>query len=130
VKYIQFIEKVAEAAGGLSLGRAEAITLATLRTLAERITGTEARDLTAQLPSELKDPLAVNVTERAEYFDLDEFARRVADRADIDLDQAYSGVRAVFATLRGAVSHGEFDDVLAQLPNEFQLLLEPAAGPW
>jgi uncharacterized protein (DUF2267 family) len=33
-----------------------------------------------------------------------------------------SDVIAVMATLRDAVTPGEFDDVLSQLPNEFQRL--------
>jgi uncharacterized protein (DUF2267 family) len=124
MKYPQFIEKVAERMGG-SLGQAEAMTQATLLTLADRITGGEARDLAAQLPTELRQFLE-HTDEPAEAFDLEEFVGRVSLRAGVDRETARRGVPAVFQTLYAAVSAGEFDDVLAQLPKEFQKLV-PAA---
>ena len=52
MKYLQFVEQVAERTD-VSLGEAEALTRATLRTLAERVSGGQARDLAAQLAVEL-----------------------------------------------------------------------------
>jgi uncharacterized protein (DUF2267 family) len=124
MKYVQFIEKVSERAN-VSLGQAEALTQATLQTLAERITGGEAADLAAQLPAELRGFLAKN-REHAEAFDLGEFVRRVSLRAGVDRELADRGVRAVFQTLHGAVSGGEFEDVMAQLPKEFRELVPTA----
>jgi uncharacterized protein (DUF2267 family) len=124
MRYAQFIEKVAERTGG-SLGQAEALAQATLLTLADRITGGEARDLAAQLPSELRDFLDKK-EEPAEAFDLDEFVHRVSLRAGVDRDTARKGVAAVLQTLYAAVSTGEFEDVLAQLPKEFQNLVPTA----
>jgi uncharacterized protein (DUF2267 family) len=121
MRYAQFIEKVSERMGG-SLGQAEAVTQATLLTLAERITGGEARDLAGQLPEQLREFLDKK-EEPAEAFDLNEFVRRVSLRAGVDRDTAGKGVRAVFQTLHGAVSTGEFEDVMAQLPKEFQNLV-------
>jgi uncharacterized protein (DUF2267 family) len=121
MKYVQFIEKVAEQSN-VSLGQAELVTQATLMTLAERITGGEARDLAAQLPKELRPFLDKN-REQAEGFDLDEFVRRVSVRAGLDRETAERGVRAVFQTMHVAVSGGEFQDVMSQLPKEFQQLV-------
>jgi uncharacterized protein (DUF2267 family) len=121
MKYVQFIEKVSERAG-VSLGQAESLTQATLITLAERITGGEARDLAAQLPNELRGFLTKN-KEEAEKFDLNEFIRRVSLRAGVDRETGRSGVQAVFQTLDAAVSRGEFSDVMAQLPKEFSDLV-------
>ncbi|GII24870.1 DUF2267 domain-containing protein [Planosporangium mesophilum] len=121
MKYARFIEKVAERMGG-SLGQAEAVTQAALLTLAERITGGEARDLAEQLPTELREFLTTT-DEPAEAFDLDEFVRRVSIRAGVDSDTASRGVPAVFQTLHRAVGDGEFQDVLGQLPKEFQNLV-------
>ena len=53
-----------------------------------------------------------------------EFARRVAQRTGIDEADAGAAVMAVLATLRNAVSPGEFQDVLSQLGREFAELLE------
>jgi uncharacterized protein (DUF2267 family) len=124
MKHAQFIEKVAERAN-VSLGQAESLTQATLQTLAERISGGEARDLAAQLPKQLQ-PFLIKNEEDAERFGLDEFIRRVALRAGVERELADTGARAVMQTLHGAVSRGEFEDVMAQLPREFQELVPMA----
>lgn len=122
----KFLKTVAQRAW-TSTDQADVLTRATLETLAERITGGEARDLAAQLPKELQQPLRPRV-EDAERFRLEEFVRRVSQRAGVDDAQAWQAVKAVFATLREAVSPGEFDDVISQLPQEFTDVIKPAAG--
>jgi uncharacterized protein (DUF2267 family) len=126
VDYDQFIAKVAQRAG-TSREDAEALARATLETLAERITGGEAQDLAAQLPKPLKDAVPQRPPGTAEAFDLHEFERRVARRAGVPEDQVEPGIRAVFQTLGEAVTHGEFEDVLAQLPREFRPLASATA---
>jgi uncharacterized protein (DUF2267 family) len=125
MKYAQFIERVAGQAQ-VTLGQAEALTTATLQTLAERISGGEARDLAAQLPKELQGPLDKK-REPAEAFDVNEFIRRVSTRAGTDLDTAGRGARSVFQTLNAAVTTGEFEDVLSQLPKQFRELIPAVA---
>ncbi|MFE9955042.1 DUF2267 domain-containing protein [Micromonospora sp. NPDC005299] len=49
----------------------------------------------------------------------------VPGRAKVDRALAEAGARAVFDTLREAVSAGEYDQVVAQLPTE----LSQVAGP-
>ena len=120
----EFIEAVAERAD-TSRGEAQALVRATLRTLAERISGGEAEDLRAQLPRELKGDLA-SPEENAQGFDVDEFVRRVAERTGLDETDARARVAAVLSALRDAVSPGEFDDVLSQLGREFAELIEAA----
>jgi uncharacterized protein (DUF2267 family) len=115
VQYDEFIRSVAQGAD-ISWEDAERLTAATLRTLAERISGGEAEDLAAQLPKELK-PHLTGVAEEAERFDVDIFVVRVAERAGTDPDQALAHAGAVFATLREAVTAGELDDIAAQLPD-------------
>jgi uncharacterized protein (DUF2267 family) len=46
----------------------------------------------------------------------------------VDGDTARTGVRAVLSTVREAITPGEWDDVVAQLPEEYQVLLAPMAG--
>jgi uncharacterized protein (DUF2267 family) len=118
----QFVSSVAERAG-VDPEQAEALTRAVLATLAERITGGEARDLAAQLPVPLQNPL-LSADEEAEAFSLDEFIRRTAQRAGTDRDTAGIGVAAVMTTLRESISSGEFDDVMSQLPQEFRGVAE------
>jgi uncharacterized protein (DUF2267 family) len=120
MKYEEFISRVAQNAE-LSEEDAARLTRATLATLAERITGGEAQDLAAQLPAPLQTAL-ISAHENAEPFSFEEFVERTAERAGTDPDVAEVAIDAVFATLRDAVTPGEFDDVLSQLPADFHRL--------
>lgn len=120
MQYDEFIASVAED-GAVPEEDAVVLTRATLATLAERISGGEAEDLAAQLPAPLKTALS-STQEDAEGFSFEEFVARTAERAGTDVDVAEVGVIAVFATLREAVTPGEFDDVLSQLPADFHRL--------
>jgi uncharacterized protein (DUF2267 family) len=64
--------------------------------------------------------------EEAERFGLDEFLRRVADRAGVDPSRAGAPARAVFTALGAAIAPGELRDVVRQLPAEFDALLDAA----
>lgn len=123
--YATFTRTTAERAG-LSEEAAERIEHATLRTLADRVSGGEAEDLAAQLPAPLQDDLRAP-REEAEAFGVDEFVRRIAERGDVGPDQARIGAAAVLVTVREAVTPGEFDDVLSQLPQEYRELVGPMA---
>jgi uncharacterized protein (DUF2267 family) len=120
MKYDEFIARVAENVG-VPESEAGSLVRATLATLAERISGGEAQDLAAQLPPPL-DSALVSARENAEAFDFEEFVQRTAERAGAGGDTAARAVVAVFATVGEAVSPGEFDDVLAQLPAGFHRL--------
>jgi uncharacterized protein (DUF2267 family) len=125
VDYKTFIDTEAQRAG-LPRDQAEQLARATLQTLADRITGGEATDLAAQLPSPLKDVLQP-AREEAESFDVDEFVRRVSERAHVDPATARTGAMAVLTTVREAVTPGEFDDVTSQLPQDYRELVGPMA---
>jgi uncharacterized protein (DUF2267 family) len=114
-----------EQAGNMTREEAARAIVATLQTLSERITGGEARDIAALLPRELRS--AMNDTpEPAEPFDLNEFIRRVATREGVDERTAFEHARAVFTALGVAVAPGELRDMAAQLPREYEPLLEAA----
>jgi uncharacterized protein (DUF2267 family) len=123
MKYDEFVDAAADRAG-LSSDEAIVRTDAVRITLAERISGGEARDLASQLPQELQDPLLA-ADEPAEPFGLVEFVRRVGDRAGVDDIDALDGVRAVLGTIGQAITGGEFEDIMAQLPQEFRELVGP-----
>lgn len=127
MNYVEFIEKAGERAR-VAPDQAAVLVRATLLTLAERLTGGEARDLAAQLPKPLRDALDKR-GETAEPFELDEFIRRVGERAGIaDADRARDVVRAVSDTLGEAVTAGELADVMAQLPKELRAALGAGQG--
>ena len=127
MNYDTFLDMVTQRAR-VDSDRAVALTRATLRTLADRLTSGEAYDLAAQLPQPLQMPLRP-ATEAAERFPADEFVRRTAERAGVDGSTARTGVRAVLTTLREALSGGEFDDVMTQLPRQYHDLVEPVLMP-
>jgi uncharacterized protein (DUF2267 family) len=123
VDYPTFIKAEADRAG-LPQDQAESVAHATLRTLADRITAGEAQDLAAQLPGPLKEDLRKD-REEAEAFDVDEFLRRVGERAHVDESTARTGAAATMVTVREAVTPGEFDDITSQLPQEYRELVGP-----
>jgi uncharacterized protein (DUF2267 family) len=119
----QTFTRTAAQRAGMPEETVERVERATLRTLADRISGGEAQDLAAQLPSPLKEPL--QVPEDAEPFGVEEFVRRVAERGEVGPEEARTGAAAVLTTVREAVTPGEFDDVLSQLPQEYRELVGP-----
>ncbi|MBO4208567.1 DUF2267 domain-containing protein [Micromonospora echinofusca] len=129
MNYDTFIDQVARRAHVAS-AQAVDLTRGALATLAERLTGGEALDLAAQLPQPLQSVVRpLPAAEAADRFDAAEFVRRVAARAGVDDQQARDGVRAVFTTVREAVTGGEFDDLMAQLPRDYREMVEPALAP-
>lgn len=123
----EFIETVARHAG-TPYDQAEALTHAALETLAERITGGEARDLASEMPKPLREDLR-KTRDGAESFDLGEFVRRVSVRSGTDATIAGRGSSAVLTTLREAVTTGQFKDMVSQLPKDVRELIEPSAAP-
>jgi uncharacterized protein (DUF2267 family) len=76
----------------------------------------------AELPPELHAPLRQGnalSNGAARKMSLEQFVRRVAEREGVTPDVAREHTRAVFASLREAVTEKEFLDITAQLPREF-----------
>lgn len=124
MQYGRFITSVFERAE-LDRDQAEKATHATLSTLAERLRGGEYTDLASQLPQELQD--AVLEAERAgegRSLSAEEFVAIVAKRESAGIDEAGPHVKAVLTTVRDAITQGEFDDLLSQLPDDFAELVE------
>jgi uncharacterized protein (DUF2267 family) len=123
MKYGRFLESVSERAG-TDRDRAEKATRATLNTLAQRLAGGEPVDLADQLPNELKDTVMLT-THRGfgQSMSPQQFVERVAEREGCSAEQARPHVQAVMATLRDAVTAGEFDDIAAQLGPAYRDLI-------
>ena len=128
MQYDQFVGQVQHRAGLPSLGDAVAAIRATLTTLGERLTDEEVDHLAAQLPREIAAYLPWGAPYGPRRMTLDEFFERVSDREGVDLPDAVYHARVVGEVLRDAVSPGELEDVLAQLPEEYATLFEGAAG--
>jgi uncharacterized protein (DUF2267 family) len=120
-----FLEKVGRRAV-LDRDSALRVTEAVLEALGQRITRGEIEDLLPWLPAELHVPLRRGDEAShgaARPLSLEEFERYVAERAGISRDEARRQARAVFATLRESIDDKEFDDMVAQLPREYSVLL-------
>lgn len=125
--YNGFISLVQERANLDSRALATAITSATLQTLAERVQGDVANNLASQLPPELATLVRRAPGSEGERFPVDEFTRRVAERADLEPDQTIVQLRAVLQALRAAVTEGETNHLWAQLPGEYLTLFQESS---
>ncbi len=120
MKYHEFIDLVQERAR-LGNERDTLVAIeATMKTLGERLTDTEASQLAAQLPAEIGRFLTVVDTNKS--FDLDTFYEHVSQRESIGQPMSRDHARAVLSVLEEAVSTGELRDILAQLPDEYLTL--------
>jgi uncharacterized protein (DUF2267 family) len=120
MKYDEFVESVAERAA-ISHEEAERASISVLQELCDRLSGKEAHDLLAQLPARLKTAVVAGTS--AIPIPADEFVGQVASELGVSQDEAVRRIRAVFGTLRRAVTRGELEDVLMELDPEYADLL-------
>ncbi|MGW3605011.1 DUF2267 domain-containing protein [Micromonospora sp. NPDC005161] len=123
MNYAEFLEAVGKRAR-MPATEAANVVGATLTTLAEGVTGGEARQLATQLPEELRGYLHKEVN-FAERIDLVEFLNEVGARAGTDGDRTAEVARAVLTTLREAVSAEDLENLESELPKDFRRLLRP-----
>ena len=126
MKYDEFLGQVRHRARLGSHAEAERATRATLETLAERLVGGEAHDLASQLPPELAHFLQRPDAGIGAKLTLEEFFELVSEREGVELEEATLHARVVIAVLTEAVSQGEIQDVLVQLPATFAQLFHVA----
>jgi uncharacterized protein (DUF2267 family) len=127
----ELVARVA-ARAGLEEGAARRALEAVLEALAHRIASGEVDDLAERLPAELHPALRRGVAKSAKAvpLSLHEFLREIADAegGGATEDDAVAHARAAFAVLRDAVGEKELSDVVAELPREYDVLLEPPAS--
>lgn len=112
MRYDDMVQAVAER-NRTGDAEADRALTAALATLAEHLTPDEARQVRSQLPDELQETMA---TGGAERFDASELVRRFMARSGASRDRAGMEAEAVMAVVRSALSPGEWDDLVAQLP--------------
>lgn len=122
----EFYDRVERRASFESEGEALAITHATLEAFSERISEGQARDLTDDLPRPIAESLTHHHGNPA-ALSLEEVVERIEshDEVDADLEERDERIAAVLGTLAEATGEG-FDDLRAQLPSEFEELVEIA----
>lgn len=126
MKEHEIVSAVRQSAHIRTPGEAERAVRATLQVLGDRLAAGETADLAAQLPPGLAEALPEHGP--GERFGLDEFYRRVAEAEGHDATTARQHARAVAAALKSGIAPGELNDVLAQLPDEYDELFA-VSGP-
>ena len=126
MNYEVFVEHVQRRAD-LPRTEAEGVSAVVLETLGELLDAEQRKQVTAQLPVELKPLMARRRTDR---IGLEEFYNRVRARADVGTPQAVAYSKAVAMTLQEALSPAEMDLLLSWLPHEYaELFNRSEPGP-
>lgn len=127
MQFHEFLGLVQNRAKLASDGEALRTTRAFLEVLGQRLFGGESADLASQLPHELQ--LFLIQPESGESFDLDEFYQRIAVHEGVDLPTAIRHARAVMSVVLDAVSPGEIEDMLSQLPDNYNDIFGWGSSP-
>jgi uncharacterized protein (DUF2267 family) len=117
--YAELLQQV-QVAGALDRVTAEHVIVATVVTLAERMSHDELLRLGARLPAELQFAVRAG-SPGCQPFGADEFVRRVAERVGVEPQTVWTDVRAVLGTLEREVA--EMEAVRQRLPREFDALM-------
>lgn len=118
MKLEEFLAQVRDRGEYAGQEEAERVSTAVLHVLATRITPEEADDLAAQLPAPLDDVLHRERRAPASL-GLEEFLRRVAQHTGARPRTAEWDASAVLSTVADAVSGGQVDRLLSQLPTGY-----------
>ena|SRR5919109_4390758 len=123
MQFEEFVDRVHEQTKLSTREEAITITRAVLETLGERLDRKVRNGVAAQLPDELKDFLLAR-SDHTDRYDLTEFYNRVGARADLKYQEAAERTWQVFSVLRQAIPEGEIQDILEDLPSEYEELFE------
>ncbi|MFY1632041.1 DUF2267 domain-containing protein [Solwaraspora sp. WMMB335] len=118
MRYDQFLAKVRERGEYADRAEAETAAQTVLSVLGQRLDRGEARDLAAQLPQ----PAAAVLIDQegpAIPYGVGEFLAQVAAPTGASEQTAYWDAGAVLSTVAEAVSGGELNDILTQLPSGY-----------
>jgi uncharacterized protein (DUF2267 family) len=117
--YAELLQQV-QVAGALDRATAEQVIVATVVTLAERMSHHELVRLGARLPAELQVAVRAG-SPSCQPFGAEEFVRRVAERVGVEPQTVWTQVRAVLGTLEREVA--EMEAVRQRLPRDFDALM-------
>jgi uncharacterized protein (DUF2267 family) len=123
MQFDDFINRVQEQTRLGTREEAIGITRAVLETLGERLDRKVRNGVAAQLPDELKEFLLAR-SDNTDRYELTEFYNRVGARADLKYQDATERTLQVFSVLRQAIPEGEIQDILEDLPSEYEELFQ------
>jgi uncharacterized protein (DUF2267 family) len=119
----EFLRRVADREGGVSLAQAERDARAVFAMLGRLAPAEEIDDMAAQLPNDFA-PLVAEAQHRFHHvMPYETFVEKVAERAALERRQAERAVSAVLETLAERISGGEVEDLIADLPPELHAAL-------
>jgi uncharacterized protein (DUF2267 family) len=122
----EFYKLVQEASHLETIDRARVASEAVLETLGETLTGGEAEDVAAQLPSELAS-LVEDADHDGAGYDREAFVERVGDHlqgTDVEDGDAEQFADGVTDAMAATLTQGELRDVKAQLDDDLHPLFE------
>ncbi|MFI5683096.1 DUF2267 domain-containing protein [Streptomyces sp. NPDC051636] len=126
MKCDEFLARVRERGEYTGRDEAQKIAEEVLGVLATRISPGEVEDLASQMPAPLGQTLIGAKRQQAENFGIEEFYRRVAERTGARPRTAQWDASAVLSTVADAVSGGELNQVISQLPSSYAVLFGKA----
>ncbi|MGW7661728.1 DUF2267 domain-containing protein [Streptomyces sp. NPDC054756] len=126
MKYDGFLAHVRERGEYKDQGEAADVTSAVLEVLAQRISAGEVKDLASQMPGPLREVLLQATPEQTRSFGIEEFYRRVAERTNARPRTAQWDASAVLTTVADAVTGGELNQIISQLPSSYAVLFGKA----
>jgi uncharacterized protein (DUF2267 family) len=124
VNYGDFIATVRDRGEYISVEEADRVTRTVLRQLGQRL-GTHAPHLAAQLPRELKDAVASG-DGNAPSHGIHAFLHELSGQLNATEETAKWDASAVLSTTADAVSGGELNQILSQLPAAYAPLFGKA----
>lgn len=116
-----FLARVRERGDYADTAEAERVTTIVLQQLGTRLAGGESKDLAGQLPAEVQPPL-LDAPQESASFGVEEFLSRVAEATGASEETARWDASAVLSTVAEAVSGGQLNQVLTQLPSAYASL--------
>ncbi|MFD5453017.1 DUF2267 domain-containing protein [Streptomyces sp. NPDC003470] len=122
MKYDGFLAHVRERGEYKDQDEAADVTNAVLEVLAQRISAGEVKDLASQLPGPLREVLGHATPQQARSFGIEEFYRRVAERTHARPRTAEWDASAVLSTVADAVTGGELNQIISQLPSSYAVM--------
>lgn len=126
MKYEHFVRLVQNLAELPTADDAISIIRVTLETLTDRLPPDVADRVAKELPEEIGNFMR-NRGEPQTEFSLEEFFKRVQQRASLNVADSVHQVRAVTEVLRESISPNELENMYANLPEDFRQLFD--AGP-
>ncbi|MFC0505549.1 DUF2267 domain-containing protein [Micromonospora costi] len=118
MKHHEFVAAVRQRGEYGSAAEAEAVIRAVLGVLAARLTPDEAHDLASQLPEGIAEILEEQ-SEPTLRLTVQEFLQRIAAGTGATTRTAEWDAGAVLSTVADAITDGEFNDLITQLPSGY-----------